>query len=216
MHKWSERVLLWAVLVIPLDHQGSWEVLKYRNIKPNIIEFSSEGLRIGVDQSASPVIYPLKSAVGVKGFEAKGKLEGDLKIPDGYKQGVEKGDDFSLRVGLVLSGQKRLSRWQSLVAPQWIKRLHALAPPSGGIDHIEFFNVIKDPSLTGQSRTHPKSELLIENFMVTPDSSGEFEMKKSFLPSKEVIALWLSSDGDDTASKFLVKIKSLNLGTDAH
>lgn len=214
MRIWNEKILLWVALLIPLDQQGSWEILKYRSLKPNAVQFSAEGLHIEVNGSASPLIYPFSKAVKVSGILIKGRLQGEISIPQGKHQGAKGADDFTVRIGLVLAGSKRLSKWQSLVAPDWIKRLHALAPSDGGIDHIEFFNVYQDSTLAGTTRQHPKSELLVENFVVAANADGEFELKKSFLPFKEVIALWLSSDGDDSSSKFAVTIKSIQLDTE--
>jgi len=213
MRKWRSSWLLGAAVAIPLGQQGDWQVLKYRSIQPNRIEFTESGMKIEVQHSASPLIYPLKTPLMVSKLLVAGKIEGALQIPSKRKQGEKHADDFTVRVGLVLAGDKKLSKWQAMVAPDWIKRLHSLAPKDGGVDHIEFFNVVQDRSLIGNSRRHPKSELLVENFVIQPEADGTFKMETEIRLKQRVVALWLSSDGDDTASKYSVTINSLRLET---
>ena len=198
---------------IPLDADAGWQRLSYRGIAPNNIEFAAAGLRIQVDQSAGPLVYPLASPLTVTHLTVRGRLDGDLRLGSG-RQGEKGFDDYIFRAGLVLKGDRRLGGLQRLFAPDWIRRLHALAPPGDGISMVRFFNVGSDKHRIGDRRVHPLSDLLSEEIVAVPDADGTFVVRAVLSPPVETLALWLSSDGDDTASVFSVLIDRITLVED--
>ena len=50
-----------------------------------------------------------------------------------------------------------------------------------------------------------------QTVVAVPDKAGHFEFTKHLPHPLKVIALWISSDGDDTHSSFSVTIKHLQL-----
>lgn len=201
-----------ALIAIPLASSDGWQVLSYRKIPRSQVTFSTEGLLIAVDGSAGPVVYPLAAPVRVARLEALGQVvRGELRVPNARLQGREGSDDFVMRIGLVETGTRRLGLWQRLVAADWLKKLFALAPPDAGISRVRFFNVGLDRSMVGFSRQHPLSDLLYEEVVTSPDEHGSFRVSVALDPAPEVAAVWLAADGDDTGSRFTVRLSSLTL-----
>lgn len=198
------------LLAIPLTTGAGWEVLRYRGIAPHVVAFGPEGLRVDVNASAAPLVYPLDRPRRVTGVRAEGRIVGTLQT-DARRQGARGADDYALRVGLVEVGTRRPGWLERRMAPAWVERLFSLAPPDLGIAGIRFFNVALSPSQVGQSRQHPASALISERVVTAPDGSGRFTVAVDLETPIESAAVWLSVDGDDTGSRFTLTLARLEL-----
>ncbi len=190
--------------------EGHWEVLAYRNIPANRVSFAAGSMEIAVDGSAGAIILPLRAPGRFSRLRVEATIDGEVNL-DGVAQGEKGGDDFRLRVGLVYAGKKTLNFFQRTVAPAWIRRLHSLAPEGAGISRVEFFNTWQDDGLAGNIRDHPASEIWRENFVLDADVDGRVNQALDIPVDADVVAIWISSDGDDTGSSFRVTIESLAL-----
>jgi hypothetical protein len=189
---------------------NDWQLLQYNGIAPNQVSFTQAGMTVEVMGSASPIIYPLDEARLVRRIEVTGTLN-ELLTLDGAKQGLQNNDDFSLKIGLVVAGDKTLNSVQKLFTADWIKRLYELAPEGSGIDSIYFLNAVQASARLGQQRQHPLSDLIFENNVWLLDKPGDFAMAHILDRPRKVIAIWLSIDGDDSRSNYSTLIKSLHL-----
>ncbi|MEM6639456.1 MAG: hypothetical protein AAF610_06105 [Pseudomonadota bacterium] len=196
---------------VPVDDTSDWQILSFRKIPANDVTADKNGLTIEVASSASPLVYPLPAPARVQRVRVTGEWRGALSLPEGAVQGAKGVDDFVLKLGLVESGDQTLSWFQKRVAPKWIRTLFDLAPPDGGISQIHFLSTTQQPDLVGTSRTHPLSDLLQESRHLLLDAPGEFVMDVELDAAADVVALWISSDGDDTGSRFTLQIKSIEL-----
>ncbi|MBI5246246.1 MAG: hypothetical protein HY923_03630 [Elusimicrobia bacterium] len=198
-----------APFAVPVHAAAGWEKLTYRRIPPNEVVFSPAGIEIGVRASASPLIYPLPAPRRLSRVRVRLKISGSLK------SAVEKGrwdEDSQFRLGLVVSGNKRLSGLSKAAAPAWVKRLFSLAPRGGGIDRIVFLMMGRSPSNIGDKRRHPSSDLIEERIAWLSDAKGvRLDLDSAVDPSLLVSALWISVDGDDTGSAYEVLIESIEL-----
>lgn len=199
-----------APLSVPLHEQQGWQVLQYSNLPPHRVSFSPEGLRMAVEASAMPVIYPLRSPLRVAAVRVRGRVEGQLKLP-AQRQGEPKFDDYVFRLGLVERGERRLNFVQRQVAPAWVRTLFALAPEGSGIARIQFLNVGADSAAIGRERQHPLSELIFERVVAVPRQDGRFDFEHRFERPLDTVAVWLSSDGDDSGSSFTVQVERIEL-----
>lgn len=197
-------------LLLPLSEQTNWQVLQYSSLPPHRIHFSNAGLEMMVDGSAMPLIYPLPKSVTVKGIRVRGRLKGTLRVPP-QDQGKEKFDDYAFRIGLVEPGERTLNFVQRQFAARWVRKLFELAPKGSGISGIHFFNVGTEKAQIGRQRQHPLSDLIQEKVVAVPRPDGRFDFAYSLERPLETIAVWLSSDGDDTGSKFTVLVEQIEL-----
>ena len=197
--------------VLPLQNTQQWQQLRYDNIPANQIDFSDNVLTIQVTSSASPLIYPFSQPLSIQSLSMNLSINGYLNLSE-QQQGEANSDDFIFRMGVVYEGDKKLNVWQKTFAPDWVQTLFQLAPENTGVDHINFFTVYSDDRLSLSQRIHPASELIIENFEVK--RSGN-QMKLEFHPKADqnILALWVSSDGDDTDSSYQITLSNLSVQT---
>lgn len=194
---------------IPFEEKN-WELLSYSGISANSVKFKNGEMHIAVNKSASPIVYPLETPKTFEKLTFSAKINGHLQLGD-KPQGEEGGDDFLLRVGVVYEGDQKLGFFEQMTAPKWVKRLFSISEGARGIEKIRFYNVVSDKRLLGKSRIHPLSKFLEENFILLASENGHVS-KSIRIPSKSnILAIWISSDGDDTDSAFDVKIKKLSL-----
>lgn len=208
--RWSS-LFLCSILVIPTDKIDGWKSEKFSKIPSNEVSISSNRLLIRVNSSASPLIFPLKSIEKVTGFTVSGEFLGLPKFSDVTKQGQKKFDDYVLKIGLVVPGQKTLEGLKKFFAPQWVKHLYAQVPEGMGLDHIHFFNISQNQSQIGKIRKHPASDLIEEEFIALVRAAGPFAYDFKVNRPLETAAIWIGIDGDDTKSNFDVVISKLEL-----
>jgi hypothetical protein len=197
-------------VAVPLTEQTNWQVLQYSRLPPHRIRFSGAGLEMRVDGSAMPLIHPLPRPVRVRSFRVRGRIEGMLRVP-AERQGEENFDDYAFRLGLVEPGERSLNFVQRQFAAAWVRKLFELAPKGGGISRIHFFNLGTHENQIGRQRQHPLSDLILEQVVAVPGPDGRFDLVHTLERPLETIAIWLSSDGDDTGSKFTVLVEEIEL-----
>lgn len=205
-----KALLMAGVFALPLQQASDWQVLEYSSLRANQVEFAAEGMAVTVDRSASPIIYPLTEPRLVRRVEVEGFLSDLLRVrPD--SQGRDGADDFSLKIGLVVEGDRTLGPLQRLLSADWIKTLYDLAPDGTGVDRIHFLNAVQYAELQGQQRQHPLSDLIFEQNVWLLDRPGDFNLEYRFEQPLKVIAVWVSIDGDDSGSKYTTLIRRLSL-----
>jgi len=203
-------LVLAGAIALPMQQEGNWQLLEYNRLDANQVIFTDQGMTVTVDQSASPIIYPLDNPQTVTRVTVTGNLSSLLNVP-AERQGLQGSDDFTLKIGLVVAGDKTLNGLQKLFSAKWIRKLFDLAPEGTGIDKIYFLNAVQYKSLLGQQRQHPLSDLIYENNVWLLDKTGDFTLDYNLPNPQKVIAVWLSIDGDDTRSSYTTTIKSLLL-----
>jgi hypothetical protein len=100
---------------------------------------------------------------------------------------------------LVEPGERTLNFVQRRVAAHWVRKLFELAPRGSGISRIYFFNVGAERTQIGRERQHPLSDLIWERVVAVPGPDGRFDFEHGLERPLDAIAVWLSSDGDDTS-----------------
>ncbi len=202
---------MFAVMAIPLGKKEAWTELAFKNIPTNTVSYSATGLNVVVKNSASPLVYKLDKFYKISGFEVVLKIDGDLQNAPAEKN-IE--EDSLFRLGLVVEGKQKLNAVKKLFAPDWVKKLFALAPEGAGLEKIYFYNVGRTTASMGLKRDHPKTDLMSEE-VVAVRQKNETEVKINYQLEKPVniAALWLSIDGDDSKSSFTTNIEKINLIT---
>lgn len=196
---------------LPLADQSKWQVLQYSRIPPHKVQFTKAGLEMQVERSAMPLVHPLAKPFATGRVRVKGRVEGTLDIPPG-RQGEDGYDDYVFRLGLVEPGKRTLGSIQRRFVADWVKKLYELAPPGSGISGIHFFNVALEKSHVGKKRQHPLSNLIREEVVALPRrADGRFDFEHVLAQPLQTIAVWLSSDGDDTKSTFTVRVEAIEL-----
>ena len=206
--------LLFYIAIIPYSAWATdisldlakWNKVKYEKIKENTVIQTENGLKVSVNNSSSALVYKFDKPTSVKEVYIKAELNG--KINYGQKiPGSEKADDFPLRLGFILKGKNKLNFFQKAIAPNWLAELNEISSSAGGLDKI-YSLVFYSEKPDFEKREHPLSPYFFE------EVGGRFinsklKGKYSFSTEKEIIGLWLSSDGDDTHSSYEVIIVNI-------
>ncbi len=191
--------------------KDKWTKLKYPNIKQNLVEFNQQSMTINVDQSSSPLIYPFDKPGQFREIKIDADIIGTLNLDNNKLQGVKGNNDFTLRIGLVYQGDKKLGFMKRTVAPAWVKKLFSLIPKNTGVSHVRFFNVFQDKRLESDKPYKKKPKFFFHSYDIEQVNNGKIKAKIKVPSDKKILGLWINSDGDDTKSKFKVKINKLNL-----
>lgn len=199
---------------VEVGNLDRWISLNYSGIEANEVSLDGGRLAIGVNGSASPLVYRFDEPVDATGLTVKAEWAGALTIPDGAVQGEPNADDFVLKVGIVEAGDRTLSWLERRFAAEWIRELYALAPEGSGIERILFLSTTRSKAQVGSARRHPLSDLLHERRVTYLEQPGTFSMTHRFDKPVRALGLWISADGDDTGSAFEVRIDEIRLSVD--
>lgn len=190
--------------------KDKWTKLKYPNIKQNGVEFNKQSMTIIVDKSSSPLIYPFQKPKQLREIEIDADIIGTLKLDNNKLQGVKGNNDFTLRIGLVYQGDKKLGFFKRKLAPAWVKTLFSLIPNNIGVSHVRFFNVFQDKRLENDKPYKKKPKFFFHSYDID-QKKGRIKAKIKIPSNKNILGLWINSDGEDTKSKFKVKINKFIL-----
>ncbi len=197
-----------GVLIVPLEQNNHWHQYQFKSIKPNTVKFLPNSIDIHVDQSSSPLLYIFDKPLRVTQLQVKAVLKGQTpQIPAGKTE--KEFDDFTLRVGLILKGKGRLNWAQRIAAPKWVIDMEKLLPQNAGIDKVYFFTTCQNQQLINQTYFNYTSKKFKQTCVKLLKSEGEFKIESSTIPHKEVLGLWIGSNGDHTQSKFQVELKEI-------
>ncbi len=179
--------------------------LNYRNKPSHQISRSKDLLTLSVRKSSSFLLFPLDGKSAVKSLTLKGAVSA-LSL----KENV---DDFYLRVGPALAGQKKLNFLQRAVAPDWIKTLADLGRSRQlGFAKLDLYLVAGPATPSWQTRKHPSSQLISETVAKVLTAPGEFTFEIEFESGRPpALAIWLGADGDDSQAEFDLEIKELQV-----
>jgi hypothetical protein len=213
MKEWLKKVSqipLYGAFLVPLDHSAQWKHINFDKIPANKVTFE-KSLSIEVNESSSFLVFPLQKLQKVESFEIKGSYSGGLSLPEGKEQGYDKADDFVMKFGFILPGEEQLTGLKKWLAPKWVKKVYAMAPKDQGLDHLELFAITEQEKMIGKKRIHPASDFFHEEYAYLLKDKGEFIFKKKLEKPIETLALWLSSDGDNSKSRFKIKIDEIKV-----
>jgi hypothetical protein len=205
-----KSLVLAGAIALPLHQPDAWRQLEYQDIEANNVSFTSAGMAVTVAGSASPLVYPMEKPLMVRRVVVEGHLSKLLDLPPEI-QGSEGYDDFALKIGLVVAGDKTLGIFERIFGAKWLGTLFALAPQGSGIGQIHFLNAVQDKILLGRQRRHPQSDLYFENNVWLLDQTGDFNLSHTLDKPLPVVAIWVSIDGDDSDSSYTTRITRLLL-----
>lgn len=202
-------LIAFSTSAIPFNAKN-WDIIEYRNIKPNQTKFKNNTAFISIDESAGSIIHTLKKPTSIKNIQLAFKHRGNLKSKK--LQGEKGFDDYLLRIGIIYEGEKTLNFLERSFAADWLIEIFDKAPKGSGLSQIRFYNVISDKRILGKERVSPASKYMYEVFKYPSyEENGSLNINLDLDPNKKVIAIWLCFDGDDSRSKVDIELKNLKL-----
>jgi hypothetical protein len=172
-------------------------------IPPTQYRLKSDGLSAEVDKSASALVYGFSKIRTVSEVSFSWKTEGTLNLKDSRQEKTKAGDDFKLRVGLMLSGE---APFIPFFAPGWVKAIrNSLTLPTDQLVYLAVGTKNK-PGVWWES---PYSDSM-KNVAVPSRKLKAGWWRASYKTKPlQVVGLWVMSDGDNTKSSFKSHIRNL-------
>ncbi|MDF1811879.1 MAG: hypothetical protein P1V20_06680 [Verrucomicrobiales bacterium] len=193
-------------------HPYGWRLLAFKNSKANTLYTSNGSLLVAVNASSGPLVYSFGEVKTISGFTFQGTVDGLILLPALKNQGESGADDFVLRFGIILSGDKKMTRLQSMLAPVWVRELAVMGPKGTGLGKIDFYNVANGSGPIWKQRMHPSgNQMLKETIACSLQQPGEIFLDKAYSSPVRAVGLWIACDGDDTGSKFNLAIDRIEI-----
>lgn len=204
------KLFAMALFLMPLTGDR-WIHLPFEKIEPNLVDHRDGRLTIQVEGSASALLGKLTEGTRVSRLEVTGTFTGRLDLPED-RLWIKGYDDAILRVGVIESGDQRLSALQRSLAPDWLRQVEDQFRDTGnGVGIIHCAELMPEPGWVGKSRINPAAKLFHEKIVAAPGEDGRFHLVAEFDPPIAALGLWLQADGDDTGSSFTVVIDGLSI-----
>ena len=214
--KYISKIFLAGVLFAGQPDKGSAESLDplayqhvtFKEIPATVYEKSSEGLKISVKKSSSFLFRAFENPVDISQVECSWRMTVTKPIPENpaASRKQKSGDDFPLRIGLMLSGRAPTIPF---FASAWIKAVEKYSKhPSDQLLYL----TAGAPFPAGTSWMSPFSNS-IENITFTDVASTDGWIKSSYLTTKprKIVGIWIMSDGDNSGAEFTIDLRELTL-----
>lgn len=184
-----------------------WVHLNFENKNPTTYECQKDEWYIKVKNSASARILVLEDPIAWKAFSFDWQLvAGSIETKSSQIERTKKGDDFILRIGLILHGPKP---WIPFFAASWIKKVGALLKhPSDRMDYY----VISPHSHSDSMWLSPYTTS-IRNFAVNAPIPSVYPLNtwshvRKQIEISKIVGIWWMSDGDDSQSTFELRVRN--------
>jgi len=193
---------------IPLNAPAGWNQMAFRDIRPNEVRFTDNGLVIEVKGSGSPLIYKLPPGTLVTIVEWSGYVSSMPKPVASAEEEYER-DDYALRIGLIVEGTDGPGWVERMFAPRWL--LDALRQiGERPFSHVEFLALAQRIPV-GERRQSPGSKYVSQEVVGQLAIAGGFQISHDMRATLPVSGIWVHADGDNSESRFLVTLKNLKI-----
>lgn len=199
----NKFLTLYSLVIIPISSPESFLDLQYKKIKPNKVELSKT-VSITVDESASPLFYKFDKAISISKIGFSGRVE-KKSLKSLHK------DDSYFQIGLIYKGKYRPGGFVRAFLPEWLLKVLDLSKKHG-VGNIHFYGVVDSEKSKSVNIQKIKSLKLKFNNSILIQKDGSFKAQITLDESqREVLGLWLRSDGDESNAQFKTIIEYLEV-----
>lgn len=182
----------------------NYQQISFDGIRPTVYRNEDSALVARVSESSSILMKAFERIEKVSFVSIEWKSTGDLKIKNFEHQISKDGDDAKFRIGLILSGHAPVIPF---FAPTWVKKTKdILKLPSDKMIYLVL------GAEAGKRWKSPYSGS-IESIALanTAMKDGWYKSEFKFEERKQLVGVWLFSDGDNTKSSFVTKVRKLEI-----
>jgi len=186
--------------------EKNFEHIQFRRIKANNYIYQNQQLNIEVDNSASFLMMPFDRVQKVRQVSFQWHSAGGPDIKNEEHEEKRNGDDAVFKLALLLRANDSLF---NPLMPAWMKRVDKLLSlPSQEMIYL----VVGAKHAAGEGWINPYNDRVKMVAMKSDvNVGGWLKASYTFDQPVEVVGLWLMSDGDNTGSKFTVRVKNIVL-----
>ena len=157
------------------------------------------------DWSSDVCSSDLPVPLAISKLRVSWKMNGFVKGASSETEKIKEGDDFPLRIGLMIKGSKPIVPF---FAPAWAKALGDLMVlPS---NHMVYF-VLGAKSSPGEIWKSPFSNSIETRAVQSIQNDSGWSIADQTFSPIEVVGLWIMGDGDNTKSVFSASVNELVL-----
>jgi hypothetical protein len=163
-------------------------------------------LSLQVERSASFLLQGFARPRRVRAVALRWKSSGALQVESARAEETRAGDDYRLRIGLLVMGDPPLLPF---FAPAWLRAVRDhLQLPSGRVVYV-VCGARHPPGASWKSPYSSSLEYLAAQAVSEPDG---WTRASAVLPAPlSIVGLWLMADGDDSGSSFRTLLADLEL-----
>ena len=193
---------------IPLQSSEGWSQMAFRDIRPNEVRFTENGLVVEVKGSSSPLIYKLPVGTTATIVEYAGNVSSLPKPAASAEEEFER-DDYPLRVGLIVEGNEGPNWLERVFAPRWL--LDAVKQiGERPFSRVEFLTLAQRIP-AGDRRQHPGTKYISQEVVGQLAVAGDFQIRHDVRATLPIAGIWVHCDGDASDARFVVTVKSLRI-----
>lgn len=189
-----------------LLEESQFEHIPFDRIAPAKYTFTNNSLVIDVNKNASFVLQPFNRIIKISAVSFDWKSTGTLNVKNREIEASREGDDFYLRVGLMIEGKAdRINPF----SPDWVKKIKDLLHhPSNRLIDI----VTGAKHAAGETWQSPyNSSITMISVKSIGIDNGWSHAEHHLDEAVDVVGLWIMADGDNTGSTFTTRIKNLEI-----
>jgi hypothetical protein len=185
---------------------NEYKLISFEKIPPTQFAYEKGVLSMKVEKSSAALIKRFADVQSVQTVSFKWKSSGKRNVADAAIEKEKSGDDFYLRIGLIMSGP---APWVPFFAPAWIKALRDyMTLPT---NHMKYLLVGTHHS-PGSEWESPYSSSISNLALASTAAPGGYQKAEAkFDLPLEIVGLWIMADGDNSASVFTTELKYLQL-----
>ena len=203
----SAFVLAPSVQASPVALQVSaFKHITFKNIPATTYSDAAGVLTMKVDKSSSVLVLPFDAERTITNVKFSWRLNGVVSTKNAEHEKTKKGDDFPLRIGLMVSGP---APTVPFFAPAWIKAVRdSVKLPSDKLIYL----VAGTKSAPGTTWESPyASSIGTVALQSSPIAGSDWQAVDYRSEATKITGIWVMADGDNTASSFTTEIRDLEL-----
>jgi hypothetical protein len=184
---------------------GQLREIRFEKIPPTTFQWKDSVLTMKVNQSSGALVRPFDQIRSVRLIQVEWQTTFDAKGVTAKSEQKKNGDDFPLRIGLIVSGPKP---WIPMFAAKWIKLLTEwMKFPSDRM----IYAVLGSTQPPGSTWTSPYSDSIENIALPSVEQSNGYLRSTWDLKELKLVGYWIMSDGDDRKISFETNLRSLVL-----
>lgn len=179
--------------------------ITFKDIPATDYSIKDHILTASVHSSSSALLFSLDKVTCFESLSVEWQLNGKVNTNDPKVEQSKAGDDFPLRIGLMIHGK---APFVPFFASAWIKAVR---------DYLKFpsqtmqYYILGSASPAGTTWESPYTSSISNTALASVDSGDGWKKSSTPLSNLSLVGYWLMADGDNTQSQFTARMRAFKL-----
>jgi hypothetical protein len=179
--------------------------IKFKNTIRTKYALKDNAVCGNVRKSSSALAWVFDDYIVARSFIVEYSIDGKMKKFNAKTEKTQDGDDFYLRIGLMLRGPSAMI---PLMAPAWIRSMDSFLKLETNKMHQYVFNSVNRSGAEWESPESSSIQMFASRSSKIDDTWQRAAIK---VPKTQIAGVWLMMDGDNSGSKFTTCIRRLSI-----